>query len=115
MVTAIVEALEGYRFNFGNEDELQAGLAGALRNAGYEVEREVRLDGRSRIDLLVEGVGIEVKVKGKAADVLSQCERYAAQDRIEALVLVTTSARHRLPHSINGKPVRVVSLGAGRL
>lgn len=115
MVTAIVEALEGYRFNFGNEEELQAGIAGALTNAGFEIEREVRLDRYSRIDLLVEGVGIEVKVKGKSADVADQCERYTKDARIEGLVLVTTRAQHKLPHRMNDKPVRVVSLGAGRL
>lgn len=115
MVTAIVEILTERRFHYADEDQLQAGLAAALRDAGFEVEREVRLDGRSRIDLLVEGVGIEVKVAGKADAVRRQVDRYLADDRIEGLVLVTTRARHWLPPKINGKPVRVVSLQAAGL
>jgi hypothetical protein len=108
-------ALRVFRFRFGNEDDLQAGIADAL--APLPVEREVRLSPRDRVDhLLPGGVVIEVKVAGPADRVLAQLTRYAAHDRVTGLVLVTTRARHQdLPADLNGKPVEIVYLGGRSL
>lgn len=114
-ISDVADIFAAARFNFGNEEQLQLGLTEALRAAGHAVEREVRLDGQNRIDLLVGTIGVEVKVAGKPDDVLAQVTRYCHSDLIEGLVLVTTRMRHRLPAEINHKPVRVVSLGASRL
>ena len=45
---------------------------------------------------------------------LRQLQRYAEHDAIEALMLITATATG-MPSEINGKPVRVVSLGAAWL
>ena len=111
---AIADVLRRHRFNYSDEDQLQEGIAGALTAAGFEPEREVRLNGRSRIDLLVGRVGIEVKVAGKPGAVAGQLSRYASCEQIEGLVLVTSRVRHRMPLEMEGKPVEVVQLaGAG--
>jgi len=115
VLESIVEIFAGCRFAYGDEEGLQAGLAAALEDADYSVRREVRLDGQSRIDLLVGRIGIEVKVAGKPDAVLRQVTRYAHSDLIDGIVLVTTRVRHRMPDVINGKPIVVVSLAAAGL
>jgi hypothetical protein len=112
--TPIVDVLAARRFSYASEEDLQAGLAAALADTGFEVEREVRLDDRSRIDLVVGRVGVEVKVAGKPGSVLSQLRRYAASDRLDGLLLVTSAVRHRLPDTVGGKPLSVFQIvGAG--
>lgn len=104
-------ALRGYRFRYANEDALQRGLAGALEASGFDVQREVILDAHSRIDLLIGGVGIEVKVAGSTPRVLRQLERYTRFDAVESLILVTSRARHAGDRrELGGKPFEVVSL-----
>lgn len=94
-----------------SEDELQEALAAVL---GDSAVREVRLsDGRSRIDILMHGVGVEVKVAGSLADVIRQLDRYAACEEIRELVLVTTrSKHHHIPALIGARriPLHLVTL-----
>jgi hypothetical protein len=109
---AVAELLRAHRYQFAHEDGLQAGVAEALTAAGLSVRREVRLSRRDRLDVMVHGVGVEVKVAGGADRVLGQLQRYAGHDRVAELVLVTTLARHRvLPDLIGGKPLAIVHLG----
>lgn len=109
------------------ENDLQNALDTRLtaeagrRHPITHVRREVRLDDHNRIDFLValaeslggesSTVGVEVKIKGSAKDVLRQLTRYAAIADIDELLLVTTkAAHHRMPAELNGKPVIVCSL-----
>jgi len=112
----VVAVIAAHRFGHATEAELQQGLAEVLWHAGYSVEREARLSARDRIDLLVDRVGIEVKVGGSVGNVVRQLERYADSEELDALVLAS-SRRHHLdmPAALNGKPVVVVSLMAGAL
>lgn len=93
---ALAEILGRYQFNYSDEFALQDGIEQALTLAGFTVEREVRLNPRDRIDLLVGRVGIEVKVAGRTASVARQCTRYLKSDRIDELVLVSNRPRHAL-------------------
>jgi hypothetical protein len=109
----VVDVIRGHRFRYVDEDELQRGLTAALSASGLPVEREVRLDARSRIDLLVGRVGVEVKVGGATGALERQVERYAASDAVDAIVVVSSRVRHlRLPAELNGKPIEVVSAGS---
>lgn len=119
MIDDVVSAIKRYRFTYANEDDLQNGLDLALRHAGFEPQREVRLERGdralkvvNRVDLLVEGIGIEVKVDGRTARVHDQLARYAQFDTIKGLILVTTRggrhARFATMREINGKPFRAV-------
>lgn len=113
-VADVVEVVRRHRFRHATENELQAGLAAALGAGGYRVVREARLSARDRIDLLVDTIGVEVKIAGVPRDVDRQLLRYAQSARITGLVLVTNRARHRPPVELNGKPVAIASLlGAG--
>lgn len=108
----VARLLAARRFRFGTEAELQAGIAEVLTAAAIAHEREVALTARDRIDfLLASGIGLEVKIDGSALDLARQLLRYAAHERIAALLVVTTRARHtETPATLGGKPVRVVHL-----
>lgn len=114
MIEEVASIIARYRYTYASEDELQEGIAAALRDCGYDVERELRLDAASRIDLWTEGVGVEVKIDGRTSSVQRQLERYARFETIDALILVTSrGGRHgnlmRL-REIGDKPFRIVVL-----
>jgi len=92
------------------EYDLHRLVMGALTACGIPFAHEVKLAPRCRIDLMCGGVGIEIK-RG-AVDkkrILEQLRRYADCEQIEALILVTEKTVP-VPHSINGKPVRLICL-----
>jgi hypothetical protein len=105
----VLAAIRGHRYRYTNEDELQEGIAAALAQCGLEPLREVRLSDTDRIDILVDPVGIEVKVAGSQTHPWDQLKRYAEHDAIKALVLVTNRP-YALPDEVGEKPLHVVSL-----
>lgn len=114
----VADAIERARFRFADEDALQRGILKALQAAGLRPQREVRLDSRNRIDLLVGDVGVEVKVAGTKEEVRRQCVRYLLAPQIGGLVLVTTRAAHAglRPHGpASSKPFRLVQLAGASL
>ena len=107
----IVSALAASSFRYSRETQLHLGIEQCLVAAGFEPKSEQRITG-GRIDFLVNRVGVEVKIKGTAADLLAQLVRYSVEESIDALLVVTTRVRHRdLPRELNGKPVRVILIG----
>jgi hypothetical protein len=113
-VERVVAIIGAYRFIYCDERQLHEALAGALAKHGITAAREVPLNAHDRIDLLVGRIGVEVKIAGVTTRVLGQLQRYAHSDKIDALVLVTTRARHlRLPPTVGGKPLAVASLLGG--
>lgn len=116
-VVEVVDAIQRRSYRYANELELQQGIAEALAGDGWQVLREARLDGHSRLDILVghpfdgTGIAVEVKVGGGRADALRQIRRYIGYPEVGGLVLVTNRVRHgAMPAAILGKPVRVVQL-----
>lgn len=93
------------------EDIFNALIAAAAANAaGWStVEREVRICG-GIIDLLVDRVGIEVKIDGRPAEIRRQVEKYADEPSLEGLILVTRKPVV-MPATLKGKPVAVLDLG----
>jgi hypothetical protein len=110
---------------WNDEDQLQACLHRSIEKTGSLCSREIRLsDGKSRIDILIytgadesmDGVGVEVKIKGSHADTLRQLQRYALCPEILELVLITTKASHLgMPHELNGKTLTLIPLLEGGL
>lgn len=90
----VIEVIGACRFRFASEDDLQRGIKAALTEAGLDVRREVRLNARDRIDLLVGRTGVEVKTGGAPRDVQRQLERYLRSPLIDDLILVTVKAGH---------------------
>lgn len=107
---ALAEILRGYRFHYWKESVLQEGIETLLKLNDLDYSREMRLGPRSRIDFLVEDIGLEVKTAGGADSVLRQLTRYAGFDEIKGLVLVTNKLRHTFPSDIDGKPLEIVYL-----
>lgn len=116
MIDDVVNALAPLRrARYFNEDDLQEAALNALADAGLDAEREVRLTAADRIDLRCGRIGIEVKVDGAAATVQRQLARYARTGQLDAVVLLTSRAKHRMPAELDGVPVHVVSLITGGL
>ena len=92
------------------EYDLHRLVMDALTAAGIPFAHEVKLGPRCRIDLMCGGVGIEIK-RGMLdkTRLQSQLQRYAACEAVEALILVTEKTV-ALPHTIGGKPVRLICL-----
>lgn len=110
-IEAIIEALAAVRMPAQPEEyDIHAAVAEALGAARLPFEHEVRLGPRRRIDFRVGRVGIEVK-KGRPAssELAAQLRRYLESDALDAVVVVTQRVT-ALPATINGKPVRLVSL-----
>lgn len=111
----VVELLAEVTPDYIDEYTLQAQLHDVLEQAGYTATREQRLsDGVSRIDIYVKAsdltIGIEIKVAGQWPDVIRQLTRYAECPELDALILVTTRAKHHhVPTDIDGKPCRLVT------
>ena len=92
------------------EYDLHRLVMDALDAVSIPWEHEVRLAPRCRIDLMCGSVGVEIK-RGAVdkARVLQQLGRYAACPQVSALILVTEKTVP-LPHTIGGKPVRLLCL-----
>lgn len=109
----LVELLRGVRVGvIMYESELVSAIKDALISRGIGFAPEVSVAPRCRVDLLVDGgIAIEVK-KGKpnTGAVSNQVRRYAASERVSAVILV--SERGLVSHldEANGKPVRYVAI-----
>lgn len=110
----LVALLVRYRFDESSEDALQRGVASVLAEHGIAHVREVNLCRGDRIDFMVGSLGLECKIAGSLSSVTRQLHRYAHADQVEALVLVTTSARlGAVPRMLNGKQLVVVATLGG--
>jgi hypothetical protein len=112
-VEAVLDILRSYRFRYSTEKDLQNGIAKALkgRDVLFEREKEIGSKGEAIDFLVCGGIGIEVKIKGGPSDVARQLIGYAECQEIRTVILVTGRARlGRLPPTLQGKPVHVVSL-----
>jgi hypothetical protein len=110
MIDRLRAAIAAHRFNFGNEEEFQRGIAEAFKTMGIEYQREVVLTKKDRIDfMLADGLGVEVKIDGSISALTRQLHRYAQLETIKALVVVTGRVRlTKLPNAMNGKTVNVI-------
>lgn len=110
----IVRILAPYRFSTSQEGVLQQQIEGVLRAADLPVEREYRLTAADRPDFFVDGIAIEVKVRGGRRAIYRQCERYCRHPDVRALVLATSRAMD-FPDEIRGIPCRLLALGSAWL
>lgn len=92
------------------EEQLQDAIEDVLRKEGIGYVREAGLGSAGRVDFLVEGVAVEVKIKGGSGDVLRQLYRYAGREEVTGILLITTKVSHvrGLPETMRGKPVWAV-------
>lgn len=113
---AVAAALNGCRFAYSSEKDLQEGVAQALLEAGLLFERERSLGKYGVVDFLAGRTAVEIKTQGSPSEVARQLIRYCECPDVDALVLVTGRVRlGRLPAELAGKPVVVVALWKGML
>lgn len=95
-----------------SEAELQTAIAEMLETEGIAFERERSFSPRDRIDFMLTptpALGIEVKVAGSGCDVSRQLWRYAGNEEVESLLLVTTRMQlRRMPPKLRDKSVSVI-------
>lgn len=107
----IIEAISALRAPLQQgEYDLHRLVMDALDAAALPWEHEVKLAPRCRIDLMCGSVGIEIK-RGKVekARIIEQLRKYAECPQVQGLILVTEKTVP-VPHTINGKPVRLICL-----
>jgi len=109
---ALGAQLSGFRYDLTTEDSIQRDLAFALARRGFrDAEREVRLSATDRLDFLVGGVAIEVKLNGSVGELLRQLSRYAAYERVRELLVVTARLQlSDLPNRLHDKPLACLVL-----
>lgn len=107
------KTLSGYRFNFSNEKDLQAGLDKVFRKTGEVFFPEHRLSDEDIVDFYFPGkkIGIEAKIDHSLSDLTRQIHRYVQHESILGILVVTSKARlANLPEEMNHKPIRCHSL-----
>ena len=102
----LITTLARLRFRFATEKDLQDGFEKVFRENGIPFQREFPISERDRLDFLVDGIALEVKIKGSLPDLVRQIARYARHDDTrEILVVGTPRWIPRVPETIEGKPV----------
>lgn len=110
-VTDLVTLIRSHRFNWQSEEDFQEGIRRILKTAKIRFRKEVALGSAGRIDFLVDGIGIEIKVQESVSKVAKQLHDYAGRTEVTELLLVTTKASHRrLPSTLRGKRLTVLCL-----
>jgi hypothetical protein len=102
------------RFDFATEKIVQKQIEDRLKELNIVHEREKRLDKDNIPDFFIDGLCIEVKVKGSAKSIYRQLVRYAEFREVVAIVLITNKAI-RLPFVLNDKPASVLKMGTAWL
>lgn len=103
-IIKVLAILNNYSFQFDNEKELQELLFNVFQKHKIPFEKEYNLGKDGIIDFFYRGVGIEVKIKGQKKSIYRQCRRYAENDEIKALILLSSNSVF-LPDKINDKDV----------
>ena len=109
--TALAGLIRRARLDLSTEKHAQADLERALKQAAIAYEREVTLAPGDIVDFLVDGVALEVKLRGIGKRrIFKQLERYAGAERVRAVMLASNISMG-LPPEIAGKDAYFVSLG----
>lgn len=115
LAARIVRIIENTKINVTTERAAHDAIADALIKDGMDVQREVVLSPKDRIDIIVDGIGVEVKTGHSRRAIHAQLVRYARLDAICGLVLATGVAWPTSMREVNGKPFRCASLSRGWL
>lgn len=108
---AIIESLSALRTPpIPGEYDIHAQISAALTQSEIDHIHEYRLGPRRRIDFRAGNIGIEVK-KGRpvTSELTQQLRRYLESEELHGMIVVTQRVV-KLPATIYGKPVYVLSL-----
>lgn len=107
IIDAVFSKLKGQRLSLTNEKRLQGEIEDLLRPVfGDDLKREREsaeyFDNKNIPDFFINGVCIEVKIKGQKIALYKQCVRYCNFDSVKALILITNISMG-FPEEINNK------------
>lgn len=84
--------LSALEYPTATEEAMQTALWPVLQEYAnhrlMEPHKEYKLDPQSRIDFMVDSIGIECKISGARAEVYRQLQRYAETGKVKELILV---------------------------
>lgn len=107
----IVNLLKSRMFNLQVEKDAQRQIEAVLISGKIDYEREPHLSSKDIPDFRVlDGIFIEVKIKGNAKAIFDQCERYSKHEKVQTIILMTNRAMG-FPEQINGKPCYFINMG----
>ncbi len=112
--TDIITILSRRRFSLTDEKQTQSEIASVLKQNNIEFQKEFMLDKKNIPDFFIDGIAIEVKIKGNAKSIYKQCERYCQFDEVKQLILITNRSMG-FPPEINGKSCYILKLSIGWL
>jgi len=111
----IANLINGYSFNFCSEKDWQDAIDAVFTVNRIPFEREVEISGKERIDFMVGDIGLEIKIGFAYAAVIRQLSRYALNERIGELILLTSRSQHQMPATMHGKKLTTINFGFGSL
>lgn len=110
----IVNILNSYKFPINTEKELQECIKTIFNDNGIKFQKEYRLDEKSIVDFYINGIAIEIKIKGSAKNIYRQCVRYCENEKVKTLILVSSKSMG-FPEEINNKSCYFVNLSKNYL
>lgn len=105
-----MSGIQTARFSLESEKVTQAEIGKMLYEKCIPHHRELALSKGSIIDFLIDGVGIEVKLRASPKAIFQQLLRYCQFEEVNAIILITNKMI-KLPPTINKKPTHVINLG----
>lgn len=110
----IFSTMNLYKFNLSDEKILQEQIFSVLKGKVNNLKKEYRLNEKDIVDFYVDGIGIEIKIKGTVKNIYRQLERYSLSDKIHSLILVS-SKYMGLPETINNKNIYFYNLSINHI
>lgn len=108
---ALIDLLRAAKIDLSSEKRAQADVERVLTDAGISFDREVPLTPTDIVDFMVQGVALELKLRGaRKKQVYRQLCRYARHPQVETLLLASNMSMG-LPVQIEGKDAYFVKLG----
>lgn len=105
----LIRLVESNRCPLNDEKATQERLAEVFKAAGLNAQREYRLSASDIPDFMIDGIIVEVKIKGQRVAMVRQLMRYAEYADVRGIILATSKSI-ALAETIDGVPARVASL-----
>lgn len=106
----IIKLISSSRLSVQDEKETQLQIERIFIDNAIDHCREFRLDAKNIPDFFIDGIAIEIKIKGGPRQIYRQCERYCQFEEVRELMLITNKSMG-FPQEINGKPCYLVNIG----
>lgn len=105
----LINILSSEKIPVQNEKETQLAIEKILLEKFVPYSKEYKLDEKNIPDFFIQGIAIEVKIKGNARKIYKQCERYCQFDEVSELLLITNRSMG-FPKEINGISCYVLNI-----